>query len=313
MIRFLSAVTVASPIFSQVKEFGSAVLTYLSTLVTPFSGGKPDISAFRSLIRRQIAHGIDALVVCGTTGEVSTLTTDEKKELLTAAVEEAHGRVPVIGTGGNDTAKACGMSRFAAKIGCDGILSVAPYYNKGTRHGLEEHYRRIAQESDGLPVILYNVPTRTGVDLSPALYAALAKVENIVGVKESCGRMDKILKTMSLCGEDFAVYSGNDSDALPVIAMGGAGVISVASNLYPGRVSRLCRAALDGDMAAARAENKALAPLFEALFFEVNPVPVKTAMAHLGLCENEFRLPLTGASGETLERLKAVLETLGKE
>lgn len=285
-----------------------------TALVTPFSGGKPDVSVFRSLVRRQIACGIDALVVCGTTGEVSTLTTDEKKELTAAAVEEANGRVPVIaGTGGNDTAKACEMSRFAAKIGCDGILSVAPYYNKGTARGIEEHYRRIADACRGLPVLLYNVPARTGIDLSPALYAALSKVENIVGVKESCGRMDKVLETLRLCGDDLAVYSGNDSDALPIAAMGGAGVISVASNLYPARVARLCRAAMTGDMATARAENRALAPLFEALFSEVNPVPVKTAMAHLGLCKNEFRLPLTGASDATVERLKPILETLGAE
>lgn len=282
-----------------------------TALVTPFSGDKIDFAAFAENIEFQIKEGISALVVCGTTGEVSTLSVDERKKLIEFTVDKCAGRVPVIaGTGGNNTQSAAEMSRFAKKVGADGILSVAPYYNKGTRRGIIEHYRAIAEQSQ-LPVIVYNVPGRTGVNLSPEIYKELSWIPGICAVKEACGILERCLKTVSLCGNSFTLYSGNDCDTIPMMSIGAKGVISVASNIVPGKISSMCRAELLGDHVGALNIFVSLAPLFEALFLEVNPVPVKYAMQRLGLCKNELRLPLTPCECATASRIDKELSALG--
>lgn len=281
-----------------------------TALITPFCNGKIDYKSFENIIEFQMRDGISAFVVCGTTGEVSTLTLEEKKKLIAFTVEKTAGRVPVIaGTGGNNTQLACEMSKYAKAAGADAILSVAPYYNKGTRSGIIEHYKRIAQESE-LPVILYNVPGRTGVNLTPDIYRELSGTDGIYGVKEASGNIGNVLKTVSYCGDNFTLYSGNDSDTLSLMALGGKGVISVASNIIPERVNSMCKDYLDGHTDTALEKLKEMSELFDVLFCEVNPVPVKYAMSRLGLCKNELRLPLTSACVETETKIEKALKTL---
>lgn len=281
-----------------------------TALVTPFDNGKIDYNAFEKIIEFQINRGISALVVCGTTGEVSTLTVEEKRKLISFTVEKVAGRVPVIaGTGGNNTQVACEMSDFARRVGADAILSVAPYYNKGTRSGIIEHYRRIANTCE-LPVIIYNVPSRTGVNLTPDIYRELSGVEGIYGVKEASGNIGNALKTVSCCGSNFTLYSGNDSDTLSLMALGGKGVISVASNIIPRRVSRMCTDYLKGETGNALKNLKEMSELFDVLFYEVNPAPVKYAMSRLSLCKNELRLPLTSVCAETEAKIDKALKGL---
>ena len=263
-----------------------------TAIVTPLTPKGVDYEQFGRLIDWQIEGGIDALVVCGTTGESSTLGDQEHVDVLRFAYERAAGRVPMIaGTGSNDTAYAIWLTGEAAKIGYEGALVVTPYYNKTTQRGLIANFTAIADACD-IPLFLYNVPSRTGVNIEPATYAALAEHPNIVAIKEAGGNISKIVETLALVGDKLDIYSGNDDQIVPIIACGGKGVISVLSNLLPGETSRMCHLALEGNMPEAMAMQEQYLPLIGALFCEVNPIPVKAAMAHMGFCENYLRLPL---------------------
>lgn len=282
-----------------------------TALITPFLNNTIDYSSMADIIDFQIESGTDALVVCGTTGEVSTLSKEERERLIEFTIERSAGRVPVIaGTGGNNTDVAGEMSLFAKKAGADGILSVAPYYNKGTKEGIIRHYRYIAEKSE-LPVIVYNVPSRTGVSLTPQMYLELSHIPNIVAIKEANGNAASWLATRRLCSDSMILYSGNDSDTLQMMAIGAKGVISVASNVIPKRVSDMCRAELSGDRGEALSMCLECSELFDVLFKEVNPVPIKYAMARLGFCRNELRLPLTPCTKETEKVIDTALLELG--
>ncbi len=282
-----------------------------TALITPFCGERIDYCALSHIIDFQIEEGISALVVCGTTGEVSTLSMEERKRMIEFTVEKCAGRVPVIaGTGGNNTEAAAEMSLFAKKAGADAILSVAPYYNKGTKKGIVRHYKTIAEKC-GLPIIVYNVPSRTGVNITPEIYRELSETEEICAVKESGGNPEQWLRTVRLCGDGLTLYSGNDSDTLPILSLGGKGVISVASNVVPKRISDMCRAGLLGDGSGALGLFLECAELFDVLFREVNPVPVKYAMHKMGFCKNELRLPLTPCEGSTAREIDKALSALG--
>ena len=263
-----------------------------TALVTPMNANGVDYPAFKKLIDWQIEEGIDALVICGTTGEGSTLTDAEHREVLRFALEVANGRVPMIaGTGSNDTAYAIDMTRFACELGYDGMLVVTPYYNKTTQRGLVAMFTAIADASTK-PIILYNVPSRTGVAIEPATYVALAEHPNIAAIKEANGNISKIVETAALVGDKLDIYSGNDDQIVPIMACGGKGVISVLSNVVPKETSLMCKKMFDGDVAGAMEMQKQYLPLCQALFCEVNPIPVKAAVAAMGFCENYVRLPL---------------------
>ena len=264
-----------------------------TALVTPMTAdGMVDYEAFARLINWQIESGIDALVICGTTGEASTLTDEEHCQVLKFALEVAGGRVPMIaGTGSNDTAHAIWMTQYACEIGYDAMLVVTPYYNKTTQRGLIAMFTAIADASTK-PLILYNVPGRTGVNIEPATYAALADHPNIAAIKEAGGNISKIVETAALVGDKLDIYSGNDDQIVPIMACGGKGVISVLSNVLPGETSRMCKLFFEGNVAGAMELQKKYLPLTNALFCEVNPIPAKAAMAAMGYGENVLRLPL---------------------
>ena len=279
-----------------------------TALITPFSGGKVDFEAFERLIEFQIEGGIDALVVAGTTGEAPTLSDTEHRACIAFVVRAAHGRVPVIaGTGSNDTAHAVDMSKYACRVGCDGLLLVTPYYNRATPRGLAESFRKIADETDR-PILLYNVPARTGVHLSASALRPLADHERIVGLKEASGDVGFAARLRAEFGNSLALYSGNDDVTVPLLSLGAKGVISVLSNLFPKEVSAMCRKHREGYTAGAAADQLALLPLIDALFAEVNPIPVKCAAAMMGLCREEYRLPLCPPSDSTRKRLAELLE-----
>ncbi len=264
-----------------------------TALITPLNAQGIDYAQLGRLIDWQIDAGIDALVICGTTGESSTLTDKEHREAISFAVERTAGRVPVIaGTGSNDTAYAIDLTRFACEAGADACLVVTPYYNKATQKGLVAMYNAIADASTK-PLILYNVPSRTGTAIQPATYVELAKHPNIAAIKEANGNISAIVETMALVGDQLDLYSGNDDEIVPILSMGGKGVISVLSNLLPAETSRLCHKFFEGDVAGAAQMQCAYLKLIRALFSEVNPIPVKAAMAALGFCEDYLRLPLT--------------------
>lgn len=264
-----------------------------TALVTPLTEEGIDYAAFGRLIDWQIASGIDALVICGTTGEASTLTDEEHREAIRFAVERVSHRVPVIaGTGSNDTAYAVDLARFSEDVGADAHLVVTPYYNKATQKGLIKMYETIA-DACGLPMILYNVPSRTGVNIEPATYAALADHPNIAAIKEAGGNISKIVETVALVGDKLDLYSGNDDQIVPILACGGRGVISVLSNLLPRETSELCKRFLQGDVRGSMQMQAHYLPLVNALFSECNPIPVKAAMNAMGFCEDFLRLPLT--------------------
>ena len=264
-----------------------------TAIVTPMTAAGVDYEQFGRLIDWQIAEGIDAIVAAGTTGEASTLSDEEHREVIRFCVERVAGRVPVIaGTGSNDTAYAIDLTRFACEIGCDAMLVVTPYYNKATQKGLVTMFTAIADASTK-PIILYNVPSRTGVAIEPATYAKLADHPMIWAIKEANGNISKIVETAALVGDKLDIYSGNDDQIVPVMACGGKGVISVLSNVMPRETSQLCRKFLDGDVAGAMALQKQYLPLINSLFSEVNPIPVKAAMAAMGFCDDYLRLPLT--------------------
>ncbi len=274
-----------------------------SALITPMTASGVDYANFKKLINWQIEEGIDALVIAGTSGEASTLTDEEHREVLKFAVEVVDGRVPVIaGTGSNDTDYAIDLTKYACEIGCDAMLVVTPYYNKATQKGLIKMFTAIADASTK-PVILYNVPSRTGVNIEPATYAALADHPMIQAVKEANGQIDKITETMALCGDKLDLYSGNDDQIVPLMSVGGKGVISVLSNVLPKETSEMVHKFLGGDVKGAAEMQFKYFPLVKALFSEVNPIPAKAAMAAMGFCEDYVRLPLTTMEDAT----KAVL------
>ena len=264
-----------------------------TALVTPLTPDGIDFEAFGRLIDWQIDGGIDALVICGTTGESSTLTDEEHREAIRYAVQRAAHRVPIIaGTGSNDTDYAVDLTRFSREVGADAALVVTPYYNKATQKGLIRMYETIADEGE-LPLILYNVPSRTGVSIEPSTYLALADHPNIVAIKEANGNISKIVETAALVGDKLDIYSGNDDQIIPVLSLGGKGVISVLSNILPAETSLMCKKFFAGDVAGARRMQLDYLELINTLFCEVNPIPVKAACAAMGLCENYVRLPLT--------------------
>ncbi len=284
-----------------------------TALITPTNAQGVDYPALEKLINWQIESGIDALVICGTTGESSTLTDEEHKEVLRFSLEVAAGRVPMIaGTGSNDTAYAIEMTRHACQLGYDGMLLVTPYYNKATQKGLIASFTAIAQASTK-PVILYNVPSRTGVNIEPATAAKLAQLENVVAIKEAGGNISKVVELATLAGDKLDIYSGNDDQIVPIMACGGKGVISVLSNVLPGETAELCRKFRDGDVAGAMEMQKKYLPLINALFSEVNPIPVKAAMAALGYCENYLRLPLTPMEEAHEQKLLECMRQVGLE
>ena len=285
-----------------------------TALVTPFQNGSLDKTAFLRLLRRQIESGIDALVVAGTTGESPTLTDAEKRWLFTAAVREvktAGRKIPIIaGTGSNNTRRACELSRMAEDCGCDGLLVVTPYYNKASEAGLISHYEAIA-DATSLPLIAYHVPARTGCKMSPAACKRLSDHPRILGLKDATGDLSFTSRVAALCRDSLPLYAGNDDQTLPVLSLGGLGVISVVSNLCPEAMTRLCRLWREGKAAEARALQLALIPLCDALFCEVNPIPVKAGMEMLGLCSDEVRLPLAKADERVRAKVAEALRGLG--
>ena len=279
-----------------------------TALVTPFKNGEVDVEAVESLVEFQIEGGIDGLVPCGTTGESPTLSEEEDRLVIETVVRVTAGRVPVVaGTGSNNTASAIKYTKMAQEVGADGSLQVAPYYNKPTQEGLFRHYAAIA-ENTSLPLVLYNIPGRTNVTIAPETIAQLAEIPNIVGVKESTLSMNMVSDIRRLCGEEFDILSGDDPMTLPLLALGGTGVVSVASNIAPGAVSDMVAAMNSGDLARGRELHYRLLPLIRALSVETNPIPIKAAASLLGLCSDELRLPLVPMSGENLRNLQTVME-----
>ena len=282
-----------------------------TAIITPFKNGGVDYESFGKLIDTQIAAGIDGIVVAGTTGEAATLTHEEHCELLRYAVEKIDGRVPVIaGTGSNDTAYGIELSKYACEIGCDALLLVTPYYNKATPKGLIRNFLETAEATDK-PIILYNVPSRTGVNIPLSVYKELAKHERIVAVKEASGNLSAIAELIAECGDALDIYSGNDDQIVPIMSLGGKGVISVWSGIQPREAHELCAACLAGDFKTGAEMQLKYLKLMNTLFCEVNPVPVKAASALMGLCGPEIRLPLCEMEEGNHEKLKGVLRTYG--
>jgi 4-hydroxy-tetrahydrodipicolinate synthase len=285
----------------------------LSTaLITPFRDDVLDEPALREIVERQIADGVDQLAPCGCTGESATLSHLEHGKVIEIVVSAARGRVPVLaGTGSNSTREAIELTQHAKAVGADGALLISPYHNKPTQEGIYEHYRSIADQTE-FPMVVYNIPGRTGSNIAPSTLTRLADVPHIVGVKEACGNIGQIAEVVARCHEKFAVLSGDDALILPIMAMGGKGSISTASNVAPKAVSELIRACRDNDFARARGLHYQLLPLFDALFFETNPIPVKCALELMGLINSaEVRLPLTPITEANRERLQVVLKELG--
>lgn len=280
-------------------------------IVTPFTEDGINFSEFGRLIDVQIAGHTDAIIVAGTTGEAATMSDEEHKEAIKFAVEHTKGRVPVIaGTGSNDTAYAIQLSQYAEQVGADGLLLVTPYYNKCTQKGLIEHFTKIA-DSVNVPCILYNVPSRTGLSIKVPTYAALSKHPNIVAVKEANGDLSSILRLRYAVGDELAVYSGNDDQIVPILSLGGMGVISVLSNVAPKETHDICQLYFDGKVKESAALQIAFTDLADALFCETNPIPVKTAMRLMGYAAGPLRLPLSEMEPENLKKLETALKAHG--
>ena len=278
-----------------------------TALITPFRDGRVDETSLRNLIREQVAAGVDGIVPCGSTGESATMDHAEHERVIAISVEEAAGRVKVIaGTGSNNTAEAVRLTRYAKRAGADAALLISPYYNKPTQAGHVAHYRAIADAAD-LPLFVYNIPGRTGVNILPETIAEMAEHPMIVGVKEASGSLDQITRIIHLAGDGFTVLSGDDSLTLPLLAVGGHGVIGVIPNVAPAETCSLVRAARAGDYAEARRIHYELLPVIQALFTETNPIPIKAAMAMLGKCSPELRMPLTPITEPNRRRLETVL------
>lgn len=282
-----------------------------TAIVTPLNENGIDYESFARLIDFQIESGIDAIVTVGTTGEGSTLTDEEHKAAIKFTVERVGGRVPVIaGTGSNDTAYAIELTKYACEVGADAMLLVTPYYNKATQEGMYRSFMMTADASTK-PCILYNVPSRTGCNLLPETVARLAEHPNIVGIKEASGNISQIAEVARLCAGKIDIYSGNDDQIVPIMSLGGVGVISVLSNLLPAETSKMCKLFLEGNVAQARDMQLHYLPLIDALFSEVNPIPVKAAMAAMGYGENYLRLPLTPMSEDKEARLLSIMREEG--
>ncbi|MBR4869181.1 MAG: 4-hydroxy-tetrahydrodipicolinate synthase [Oscillospiraceae bacterium] len=282
-----------------------------TAIVTPMNANGVDYENFGRLIDWQIESGINALVIAGTTGEGSTLSDEEHREVLRFAYERIAGRVPsVAGTGSNDTAYAIELTKFACELGYDGMLVVTPYYNKATQKGLIQMFTAIADASTK-PLILYNVPSRTGVNIEPSTYAALADHPNIAAIKEASGNISKVVETAALVGDKLDIYSGNDDQIVPIMSVGGQGVISVLSNVVPAETVEMCNRFFNGDVKGAASLQFELLPLTQALFCEVNPIPVKAAVAAMGYGENYLRLPLTPMEDANWTKLAAIMRARG--
>ena len=282
-----------------------------TAIVTPFQDGGINYSVLGDLLDFQLENGADAIVVCGTTGEASTMTYQERTGTIEFCVRHVGGRVPVIaGSGSNSTENTITLSRDAERCGADGLLLVTPYYNKASQTGLIRHFHTAAS-AVSIPVILYNVPSRTGVSIAPETYAVLAEHPNITGVKEASGNLGNVQRTRALCPEDFTIWSGNDDETVPICALGGKGVISVVSNILPAEMHRMAQLCLQNDFAAAGKLQVHLKEFCDAMFCDVNPIPVKTALSLLGWKVGDLRLPLCPPSGEYLEHIKAVLAKYG--
>ena len=282
----------------------------LSAIVTPFRDGAIDEAALREFIEWQIQSGIDGIVACGSTGESATLGHAEHEQVIKLAIEQARKRIPVLaGTGSNSTAEALRLTSFAREAGADGALMISPYYNKPTQEGIYKHFKTIATTVD-LPIIVYNIPSRTGSNILPETFARMCDVKNIVGIKEASGSIDQISEIRRLCGDRLVIMAGDDSFALPDMVLGGKGVISVISNVMPRETHELTAAALAGDFARARDIHFRLLPLMRALFIETNPIPVKMALALMGKCSPEMRMPLLQLSGGATEKLRSVMKEL---
>jgi 4-hydroxy-tetrahydrodipicolinate synthase len=281
-------------------------------MVTPFRNGKVDEAKLRELVELHVTHGTDGLIPCGTTGESPTLNHDEHHRVVEIVIEAARGRIRVIaGTGSNSTAEAIDMTKHAERAGAAGALVVNPYYNKPTQEGLYRHFRAVA-ESVAIPVVLYNIQSRTAINVETDTLARLARdVKNIVGVKEASGSLDQMSQVIAACGPDFSVLSGDDNITLPLLAIGGSGVVSVIANIVPRETAELVHAALDGDWKRARELHYRLFPLARAAFLETNPIPIKEAMAMAGMLEPEFRLPMCRMSDANREKLRAILKPYG--
>lgn len=274
-------------------------------LVTPFKNGKVDEKKFRSLVEFQIRKGIDGIVPCGCTGEAATLSASEQKRLIKIAVETANKRVPVVaGTGSNSTEEAIDLTRAAKKSGCDGALIITPYYNKPTPEGQYRHYKAIANTVD-IPIMLYNVPSRTGISLLPATVARLSKIDNIVSIKEASGSVQQVVDILSAC--DIEVLSGDDSMTLPFMSVGALGVVSVAANIIPEKIQALTGTYLNGDHDQSRVIHYEISELCRTLFIETNPIPVKTALSMMKMVSEEWRMPLCEMKRENKDKLKAIL------
>ena len=282
-----------------------------TAMITPFKNNEVDYEAIEKIIEWQIAQGIDAIVAVGTTGEGPTLTDQEHKAVIKFCVDKVAGRVPVIaGTGSNDVAYAIELTKYSCEVGADAMLLVTPYYNKATQNGLIAFFTAIADASTK-PCILYNVPGRTGCSIAPQTYAALAEHPNIVAVKEASGDLSLVAKIAHLCGDKLDIYSGNDDQIVPIMSLGGKGVISVLSHVLPKETSEICHNYLNGNTKKAMEKQLEYLPLIDALFSEVNPIPVKAAMAAMGFCENSLRLPLTAMESAHAENLYACMNNAG--
>ena len=279
-----------------------------TALVTPFTADGIDFETLRKIIEFQILEGADALVICGTTGESSTMTTDEKRAVIEFSVKIANGRIPIIaGTGGNNTKDVISMSKYAESVGADALLLVTPYYNKTTQSGLISHYSAIA-ESTSLPIILYNVPSRTGLNIEPSTCLELANIPNIVAVKEASGDISQVAKIAQLCSDNLTIYSGNDDQTIPIMSLGGLGVISVLSNIFPKFVHEMAMDYLTGNWQKACASQLYSLPLTNALFSEVNPIPVKYAISKIGFDCGVPRLPLVELSQKNKEKIDLLIK-----
>jgi 4-hydroxy-tetrahydrodipicolinate synthase len=282
----------------------------LTALVTPFRDGEVDARALRDLIEWQIQSGIDGLVPCGSTGESATLTHAEHDSVIKLTIEQVRKRVPVIaGTGSNSTAEAIRLTAAAREMGADAALLLSPYYNKPTQDGIYKHYKTVAA-SVQIPILLYNIPGRTASNITPETIARLAEIKNIVGIKEASGSMDQASDILKLAGDNITILSGDDSLTVPLIALGAQGVISTCSNAVPREMHDLADAALAGDFAKSRETHFKLLPLMRALFVETNPIPIKQALAYMGKCANELRMPLVPMTAGPAERLRVAMKEL---
>lgn len=280
-------------------------------IITPFNDRGIDFKKLEELLEWQIKSGIDAIIICGTTGEASTMTEKERKDAIKFTVDTVKGRIPVIaGTGSNCTQSAINMSKWAESIGVDGVLVITPYYNKTTQKGLVEHFKAVAS-SIKIPVVIYNVPGRTGLNLKPKTLEKLCHIENIAAVKEASGDISQIAQIKALCGDKIDLYSGNDDQTIPILSLGGIGVISVLANIIPEDMHNMCKLFLEGNIKEALALQLKALSLMNSMFIETNPIPIKTAMNILGMDVGNLRLPLCSMSEENLEIVKAELKNYG--